>query len=138
MRRYSRSRRTQSGIIETNALRDQFIRQLTREGEAVLKQLSEQFTQSLSTQLSQITQAIVPGDTPNAPSANSNTPEAGSIASFGQLLSTGVRYLVSRPRTSHTTVETSRSGDAATQFRSSRSQQAAEMQVLMGLGNRNG
>ena len=43
MRRTIRSYRTRSNIRDTNALRDQFIRELTLEANAVLKQLTSTF-----------------------------------------------------------------------------------------------
>jgi len=40
MRRYIRSRRTRSNVYDTNALREQFIRQLTEEATGLVKQWS--------------------------------------------------------------------------------------------------
>ncbi len=136
MRRYIRSFRTRKNVIRQSALRDQFLQQLSREAEALLKQLNEQFSQQLQSQMSSALRNIVAGDQQVAlPGAGQ--PEAGSIASVGQLLSTGVRYLVSRPRTSTTSRETSRSVDAATNFRLSQAQTLAEMQAKMGMGEKN-
>lgn len=137
MRRYIRSFRTRKNVIHPNALRDQFLRELTREAEAILKQLNDQFTQTLQMQLTQaLSSSIVPGDS-TIPLPGAGQPEAGSIGSFGQLLSTGVRYLVSRPRTSTTVQETSRSIDAASSFRLSQAQMLAEMQAKLGGGEKN-
>ena len=135
MRRYIRSYRTRKNIVDQSALRDQFIRDLTLEATNVLKQLSEQFNQTLQTQVAQAFQGIVPGDTPNTPATAAN--ELGTIGSIGQLLSTGVRYLVSRPRTSRDSQETSRSIDSTAQFRLSSGQAAAEARQALGRGDKN-
>jgi hypothetical protein len=135
MRRTIRSYRTRKNVIEQSALRDQFIRDLTLEATNVLKQLSEQFSQTLQTQVAQAFQGIVPGDAPVTPTTAAN--EVGTISSVGQLLSTGVRYLVSRPRTSRDSQETSRSIDSTAQFRLSSGQTAAEAQQALGRGDKN-
>ncbi len=134
MRRYIRSYRTRKNIIEQSALRDQFIRDLTLEATNVLKQLSEQFNQTLQTQVTQAFQGLVPGGPTGATIAAG---EVGTISSVGQLLSTGVRYLVSRPRTSRDSQETSRSIDSTAQFRLSSGQAAAEAQQTLGRGDKN-
>lgn len=134
MRRFTRSFRTRKNIRHTRALRDQFLRELTREAEALMKQLNEQFAQSLNAQLSQLSQSIVAGDNA-APKLNANEP--GTIGSIGQLLATGARYLVNRPRTSRNTAESSRSIDAASGFRLSQSQTAQQMQAALGKGEKN-
>jgi hypothetical protein len=135
MKRYIRSRRTRKNAYEPNALRDQFIRQLTLEAEALMKQQLEQFNQTLQTQLTQAMQGIVAGDVQTQPS--SSQPEPGTIGSFGQLLSLGARYLVSRPRTSRNSAETSRSIANEVEFRTSRAQQLAEAQQAIGQGEKN-
>ena len=135
MKRYINSRRSSQNIFETSALRDQFIRQLTLEADALIKQQLEQFNQTLQTQLTQAFQGIVAGDTPTP--TTTGQPEVGTLGSIGQLLNLGARYLVSRPRTSHTSVETSRSVDSQAQFRTSRAQQMAEAQQAMARGEKN-
>jgi hypothetical protein len=135
MKRYIKSRRSRSNVVETSALRDQFIRQLTLEMDALIKQQLEQFNQALNTQVAQAFQGIVEGDNPNAPTTGQ--PEPGTIGSFGQLLSLGARYLVSRPRTSRSSSETSRSVENEAQFRTSRAQQLAEAQQIMARGEKN-
>lgn len=134
MRRFTRSYRTRRNIIEASEIRDQFIRQLTKEAEALTKQLSEQFSEALQTQLAQGLQNISARDGA-APAAGVNEP--GSIAGIGQLLATGARYLVNRPKTSRSTLESSRSIDANTKFKLSQSQAAGEMQSLLGHGDKN-
>jgi len=53
------------------------------------------------------------------------------------LLSLGARYLVSRPRTSRNSAETSRSIANEVEFRTSRAQQLAEAQQAIGQGEKN-
>ncbi len=136
MRRFLPSRRTRKNVIRTSALRDEFIRELTLEANALIKQLSEQFGQTLQNQLAQAYQGIVPGDSSGqVPAIAGEGP--GTIGSIGQLLSTGVRYLISRPRTSRNTRETSRSLENEVPFRVSRAQSLAETQEALGQGQRN-
>lgn len=139
MRRVIRSYRTRKNVRQSSALRDQFLRELMREAEAMMKQLSEQFSQQLNAQLVQLTQQsltsnIVAGDG-SLPGAENTGP--GSISSIGQLLSTGARYLISRPRTSRNTAESSRSSEALASFRISRAQAIAELQASLNQGEKN-
>jgi hypothetical protein len=135
MRRYLPSRRSRKNILDTSQLRDEFIRQLSKEAEALVLQFSTQFSQTLQTQVAQAYQGIVAGDAPSIGTGQAN--EAGTIGSVGQLLSTGVRYLISRPRTSRNTRETLRSIDNNTQFRVSNAQAAAEAQLALSKGDKN-
>lgn len=135
MRRYLPSRRTRKNTIDTSELRSEFIRQLTKESEALLLQLSAEFSQTLQTQLSQAYLSIAEDDrTGGRDNAQGST---GSIDSVGKLLSTGVRYLVSRPRTRRNANETTRSIDTNDQFRVSAAQAAAEAQQALGKGDKN-
>lgn len=133
MRRYIRSRRSRSNYVDTSALRDQFIRDFTQQAQSVMQDLTMQFSQTLQNQAAQAFQGIVPNGNGAVPMPGN---EPGSIGAIGQLLSTGVRYLVSRPRTSRSEQETSRSVDAA-QFRVSTAQAAAEAQQTLGKGSKN-
>jgi hypothetical protein len=135
-RRYIRSYRTRKNVYRTDALRDQFLRELTREADALMKQFNEQFAQTLQTQMNQALQGIVAGDS-QAPQSTNGQPEVDTLGSVGQLLSTGARYLISRPRTSRSTQETSRSYDAESSFRLSRAQALAEAQTHMQHGEKN-
>jgi hypothetical protein len=135
MRRFLPSRRTRKNIQSPNALRDEFIRELTLEANTLIKQLSEQFGQTLQSHLTQAYQGIVPGDNSATPAITGDGP--GTIGSIGQLLSTGVRYLISRPRTSRRTRDTARSLENETPFRVSRAQSLAQTQEALGQGQRN-
>ena len=135
MRRFIRSRRTRKNVIDTSQLRNEFIRQLSRESEALLQQFSTQFSQDLQTQVSQAFQGIIAQNGTSAGVTPTN--EAGTIGSVGQLLSTGVRLLLSRPRTSRNSRETERSIQAGTQLQVSSAQAAAEAQLALGRGQKN-
>lgn len=134
MRRFTRSFRTRKNVRHASALRTQFLRELSREAEALMKQLTEQFNQSLQTQLTQLFQSIAPGDSPALPATGT---QPGTIGSIGQLLATGARLLASRPRTSRNTQETSRSVDVTAQFKLSQAQALAEAQTTLGKGDKN-
>lgn len=137
MKRYTRSYRTRKNVNDTSALRDQFIRDLTKEANAVILQLTQQFNETLQAQTAQALMNIVAGDTAAAASGSTSAVgEPGTIGSITKLLSTGVRFLSSRPRTSERTTETSRSIDASS-FKLSRSQAMAEAQIVMSLGDKN-
>jgi len=135
MRRYLKSRRSRENIVDTNALRDQFIRQLTLEADALIKQQMDQFNQTLQTQVARAFQGIVAGDSQTQ--VTTGQPEPGTIGSFGQLLSLGARYLVSRPRTSRSSAESQRSVNIEVEFRTSRAQQLAEAQQMIAGGEKN-
>ena len=134
MKRYTRSYRTRKNVNDTSALRDQFIRDLTKEANALILQLTEQFNENLQTQMAQTLTGIVAGDAAMPTTMGDTDP--GSFGSWAKLFSTGARYLVSRPRTSRDTSETSRSVDA-TSFRLSRAQAMAEAQIVMSIGDKN-
>ena len=136
MKRYLKSRRSRKNVYETSALRDQFFRQLTLEMDALVKQQLEQFNQTLQTQVTEAFQGIVAGDT-SIPPITPGQQELGTINSVGQLLATGARYLVSRPRTSRSSAETGRSVSNETEFRTSRAQQLAEVQRMLAQGEKN-
>ena len=139
MRRMTRSFRTRKNVIETSALRDQFIRQLTSEAEALVKQWSDQFNQTLQTTVTQAFQGIVAStqNTSSAPTTATGAGQFNSVGSVGNLLATGVRYLVSRPRTSRDTQESSRSMDVNNSFKVSQAQAAAQMQEALNKGDKN-
>ncbi len=120
MRRYLPSSRTRTNSADTNALRDQFVRQLTSEAEKIAKQFSDQFSQSLQ---SQAEQAFSGG--------------GFDIGNLSKLVSSGVRYFVNRPKTTSTTRESVRSIDSNAQFRVSNAQAAAEAQLALNKGDKN-
>ena len=141
MKRYLPSSRSHSNVNSLSALGEQFIREFTLQAQAVMEELTTQFADNLQAQAAQVLQdQILPGIVSSgadaigdAATGDDGTGVGGGI---GQLLNTGVRYLVSRPRTSNDSVETARSIDAA-QLRISSSQAAAEAQQALSKGSRN-
>ncbi len=152
MRRYLPSSRTRSNTRDTNAIRDQFLRELNQQATQLLTQFTSQFSQDLQAQVTQVTQAMqtiggVNVATAAAGSAGDGGDDASSqtltdylannINPLDQLAATGVRYLLTRPTTSTQTIETSRSIQSASQFRVSAAQAAAQAQEALSQGNKN-
>ncbi len=135
MRRFIRSYRTRRNIQQVSRAGEQLIHQLGQQAEALMQRLSEEFSQRLEAQATEYAQRITQGE--NSPSDTSNADTSNSFGAIGQLLNTGMRYLVSRPRTSHTTQESLRSQSANQQFRLSQSQTLVELQGVLARGNKN-
>ena len=115
----------------TRSLRDQFMRELEREGERILKQLTEQFLRDLQTQTSQ---AIAQGSSGKA----SGLGVGGlDFSNFTRLFGNLLAIVISRPRTSVSTRETPRSKEAAETFRLSRGQALAETGLELNKGEKN-
>ena len=129
MPRYIRARRTSSNSSNTELtrLRDQFIRQLTREAEASLKQLSQQFSQDLERQSSSFLSGLLDG----------NSPDGAAGQGFTGFVSSASRYLFSRPRIKESTRESSRSEQESERFRLSQSQLLAETNAMIARGEKN-
>ncbi len=139
MKRYLPSSRTRSSITTTSALGDQLIREFTKQAQSIMQELATQFTDTLQQQSAQIVTRASGFSTSGTADvggtvAGSNADQIGGI---GQLLNTGARYLISRPRTSTNTAETGRSIDTASQFRVSTAQSAAEAQQMLNRGSKN-
>ena len=100
MKRFTRVLRTRSRSSEDRQ-RGEFQKQLLRDGEKLLEKLSRQFADDLNAQLAQILGDTTTRSTAKAQVGESDVP--GIVGGISQLLSTGVRYLVSRPRTSSNT-----------------------------------
>lgn len=135
MRRFTRSFRTRKNVRRSSALEQQFLRELARESERLMKQLTEQFDQTLQAQLNQALQSFA-GSGPAIAPANDGSSLA-SVKGIGQLLNTGLRLLVSRPRTSRDSVESTRSIETTASFRVSQAQVAAELQMALAKGEKN-
>jgi hypothetical protein len=126
MPRYIRAKRTSSNSTTTDQLRDQFLRQLTREAEATLRQLTQQFNQDLERQSADFMGTLLGG----------NTSGSGSAGLFGIAASAG-RYLFNKPKTKESTRETTRSGEETERFRLSQSQLMAEANATIARGEKN-
>ena len=128
-RRYIPASRTRSGSSSssnTDAIRDQFLKELTSDANTLLQQLSQQFSQDLQNQSAQLLQGLF-GDE-----------DSSGIPGLSRLFSTGSRYLLAnQPKVSTTTHESARSQDTTSQFRLSQSQAMAEASQAIGKGDKN-
>lgn len=137
-RRYIPSYRIRKNVRSaSDTLRDQMLRDFEREAAALLKKLNEDFALQLQAQLSQAMQGIVANEAAKGATTGVGSEGLGTFGGFAQLLTAGIRLLVSRPRTSRNEVETSRSFDADSSFRLSRAQAMAEAQTTLARGERN-
>ena len=139
MKRYLSSSRSRSNITSNSAIGDQLIREFTQQAQAIMEELTAQFTDALQAQAAQVLQnQLVVGLTGSDDLADAagGGDDTSSVGAIGQLLNTGVRYLVSRPRTSSSAVETARSVEAA-QLSVSSSQAAAQAQQALNKGSKN-
>jgi hypothetical protein len=139
MKRFIASSRSRSNISSASAVGDQLIREFTAQAQAVMEELSAQFSDTLQSQAEQILQTQVAahfGDDSDDADDGGSGSGGDNASTVGQLLNTGVRYLVSRPHTRTRTVETARSVQAA-QLSVSSSQAAAEAQTALSKGSKN-
>lgn len=109
-------------------LRDQLLRQLENEGEKLLKQMAAEFSQTLAGESQRVLKDVLSG---------MQSGEAFSSQGVSNILSTALNYVVSRPRISSATQESSRSKTTEQQFRLSRAQQASEAASLLAQGEKN-
>jgi hypothetical protein len=123
--RILRARRITVNNSETDQLHDQFIRQLTREAQTILKQMSQDFSEDLEKQSASLLEAFSGGD------------NVAAGKGLTQLFSTGMRYLFSRPRITSNTTESSRSKEAEDRFRVGQSQMMAEANMTIARGDKN-
>jgi len=125
MPRYIKSKRTGSvTTTEQDRLREQFLRDLTQQGQAIMKQLSQDFGNDLQQQSTQLLQAL---------SGEGNASGAG----VGSLFSTASRFFFSRTRTRTSSRESVRSNEEAQRFRLSQAQLMAEASEAMARGEKN-
>ena len=139
MKRYLPSSRSRSNTTTTSGVGDQLIREFTAQAQSIMEELSAQFADTLQAQAAQVLQSqVLPGLTggDDLDDAVASGDDDSSIGAIGQLLNTGVRYLVSRPHTSTSAIETSRSIEAA-QLSVSSSQAAAQAQQALSKGSKN-
>lgn len=124
------SRRSRS----SNQLRDQLLKDLQKEGEKILKKLATDFTADINKHLGDALQSALGG---SGKSGGGSGGAPFSLDSLGNIFTSAITYLVSRPRTTRSTAESSRSKAMTDSFRLSRSQAAAEAQLAMGKAQRN-
>lgn len=126
MPRYIRAKRTSTNSNMNDQLRDQFIRQLTREAEATLRQLTQQFNQDLERQSAEFMGGLL----------GENTSGSGNSGLFGMAASAS-RYLFNKPKIKESTRESTRSGEETERFRLSQSQLMAEANATIARGEKN-
>lgn len=119
---YTRTPRTDP----TTKIREQFLKELENDANSMLRQLSQQFTQDIQSQLAQL-----------AKDAASGTSQGSGLAGSASLIATAARYLVSRPKLTQNTEESARSREADAGFRLSRSQALAEANMMIARGEKN-
>lgn len=120
-----RKPRTQS----SDALRNELLRDLESEGKKILKQLTNQFTSDLQNAGGKFLQELF--------SKGSGSDGLVSSSSITNLLGSAVSYAISRPKTSTSSKESSRSREAEERFRLSRSQALAEAGSELTRGDKN-
>lgn len=124
--RYLRSSRTRSG--DTNRLQEQFLRELTRESEKLLRQMSQQFSRDLETQGNQFLQGFL---------GNGGGGAADGIPNFTGLFSLAGRLFTPKPKTTVTRQESARSREVDERFKLSQTQSLAEAGAMLGQGEKN-
>lgn len=112
----------------TDTLKEQIAQEVERQTSTLLKQLFSQLSQQLQSNGSSggAAERNAFGDSSNA-----------GLANFGQLFTSGLRFLLNQPRITRTSAESARSIDTGNQFRVAQSQAAAEAQAALGKGDKN-
>ena len=128
MARYIRARRTSAtSSNQLNQLRDQFIRQLTRDAQQAMRQLTDQFNQDLERNSTDFMSGLLGGG------KNGAAPGQGVMG----LVSSATRYFFNRPHTTESTSKSTRSNDEMERFRVSQSQAMAEANAAIMRGEKN-
>lgn len=133
MPKYIRRARSTKRNDGTDALRDALLRDLERQGQKLLKDLTSQFTKDLEKQSTQLLQNLF---STNA-RGNASGIGAPGIDTVTSLVGSLLSYAVSKPKTSTRTVESQRSRAEESQFRLSRAQAMAEATSELSRSNRN-
>ena len=128
MPRTIRARRTSTAITENDKLRDQFLRQLTRDAESTLRQLTQQFNQDLERQSSSFLSGLMGSDAPST---------GGTSHGLFGLFSSARRTTSNRLKASESSRESSRSQEENDRFRLSQSQFLAETTTTIARGDKN-
>ncbi len=130
MKRYIPSSRSRSN----DSIQAEFLHNLNGEAQKLLTQLSRQFLKDLETQTTQILRASTEG----LQTGSSSSSGDGSSGNFGRIASSIVRYLVTRPdQTSTSVTQSARSQAVEAEFRLSQSQAMAEAGQAVARGNKN-
>jgi len=124
-KRYIPSRRSSSGV-STNAVRDQFLKDLTKEAESLLKTYVQQFSETLQSQSNSFLQGLF-GDGSGS----------GSTSGLNSLFSAASTRMKGQSKTTSSTTETNRSHEMESRFKLAQSQSLAEASALMSKGDKN-
>ncbi len=116
---------------EEKRIRQRFIRDLEREGERIVKRISDQLVKDIESQIGSLTESATRS---SGRGGFSNPFDSGSLV---RLFGSALTFVLSRPRTSRTTRETERSREAEQRFRLSRRQGLAEAGIELNRGEKN-
>ena len=127
VKRYLPSRR--SSNTSSNAVRDQFIKDLTKEAESLLKSYTQQFADALQSQSANALQSLF-GD-------GSSGGGGGSANGLNGLFSAASALFKGSAKTTSTTAETDRSKEIESRFKVSQAQALAEASAAISKGDKN-
>ena len=130
MKRYLPSTRSSAGKPSADTLHAQFSTDLTNEAEKILKRYSQQFVKDLETQLQSLSSSALGGTPADGDPAN-------GLTGVSQLLVSLFHTLGSKPHTSTSGAESSRSQEVDARFRLSQSQTLAEANMTIARGDKN-
>ena len=115
-----------SSGINANTVRDQFLKDLTKEAEAMLKNYTQQFSETLQSQSSNFLQGLF-GDGSGS----------GSAGGLNNLFSAASTLLKGQSKTTSNTAETDRSKEIESRFKIAQGQSLAEASALISKGDKN-
>ncbi len=126
-------RRTKSTGSSTDSLRDVLLKELEKEGQKLLRQMANQFARDLEKEGSRVLQNLIPS-TAGSGKDGAHLPGLETVT---QLIGSLVTYAVSKPRTSVSTSESTRSREAESRFRVSQSQAMLQAAAELSRSERN-
>ena len=122
-KRYLPSTRSRSNTSDT--VRVKFLKDLTKEAESLLKNYTQQFSESLQSQSNDFLQSLL-GDG-----------KSGNGSSLNSLFSTASGLFKNQAKTTSRTAETDRSKEVESRFKLSQTQSLAEAGGLIAKGDKN-
>lgn len=108
-------RTTRARGNSTEQLSDLLLKELEKEGQRLLKQMASQFSRDLEKEGARVLQGLLPGNT-------GNSSAMPGIQTAASLIGTLVSYAISKPSTTTSTSESTRSREAEQRFRVSQGQ----------------
>ena len=122
-KRYLPSSRTRSN--SSDVVRDKFLKDLTKEAESLLKNYTQQFSESLQSQSNDFLQNLL-GDG-----------KSGSNSGLNGFFATASGLFKTQTKTSSRTAETDRSKEVESRFKLSQTQSLAEASAAISKGDKN-